>query len=312
MSAEAAHTVAVLGATGCVGRQISAAFASRGARVLAVARRRVPEAQPPGGLPFLPLDIAACGGRELAAILAAERVGTVVNATLGWGGTDEAMHRSNVRPVETIIDALRRLPRRARLVQLGTIHEYGPLPAGVATDEDVEPRPRSPYARAKVIASRKVLDAIDAGDVDGVVLRLTNTIGPHPAMESFLGSLARSMRRADPAEGLDVTVAPARRDYVDVRDAVDAVLMAAHGPCTEPLLNIGSGTASDIRTLVRALAAAAGLPPGSVRERVAEVNSRSAGADWIRVDIGRARRALGWRPRRTLADSMQAMWDTVH
>ncbi|MGC0380064.1 NAD-dependent epimerase/dehydratase family protein [Streptomyces sp. SAI-129] len=308
---EATHTVAVLGATGCMGRQISAAFASRGARVLAVARRRVPEAQPPGGPPFIPLDIAACGGRELAAILTTERVATVVNATLGWGRTDEEMHRSNVRPVETVIDALRRLPRRTRLVQLGTIHEYGPLPEGVATDEDVEPRPRSSYARAKVIASRKVLDAVDTGDVDGVVLRLTNTIGPHPAMESFLGSLARSMRRADPAKGLDVTIAPARRDYVDVRDAVDAVVTAAYGPCAEPLLNIGSGTALDIRTLVRALAGAAGLPPGSVRERVAEVNSRSAGADWIRVDIERARRALGWRPRRTLTDSMQAMWDTV-
>ncbi|MCL7495544.1 NAD(P)-dependent oxidoreductase [Streptomyces sp. MCA2] len=300
--------VAVLGATGCVGRHLCAAFAARGTDVVAIARRDAPHLRPH---PFLSLDLARCTGAGLAAILADEGVDTVVNATLGWGSTPEEMAHSNVRPVERLLAALPRLPDPVRLVHLGTIHEYGPVPAGTSLDEDVVPRPASLYAQAKLTASRLVLDAVRRGEVQGSVLRLTNTVGPHPARESFFGALAARLRRTDPAEGLDVTVAAARRDYVDVRDAADAVLAAAAARSAEPLLNIGRGAAVDIHTMVRTLITVSGLPADAVRVSVDDVASRSAGADWIQVDRSRAERSLGWRPRHALATSFRDMWDTV-
>lgn len=300
--------VAVLGATGCVGRHVCAAFAARGHEVVAVARR---EAHVPGARRFLALDLAAGTGGELARTLAAAGAGTVVNATLGWGRTEDEMAHSNVRPVRRLLDALRRMPAPPRLVHLGTIHEYGPLPYGSAVDERAEPHPASLYARSKVTASRMVLDALHAGEVPGTVLRLTNTVGPHPALESFFGALAVRLRRAGPDETLEITIADARRDYVDVRDAADAVVRAADGTGTEPLLNIGRGEAVPIQTLVRALVAASGRAPSAVREHASGVRSRSGGSDWIQVDTARARRTLGWRPRYTVDQSMRAMWETV-
>lgn len=175
--------VAVLGATGCVGRHLCAAFAARGTDV-AIARRDAPHLRPH---PFLSLDLARCTGAGLAAILADEGVDTVVNATLGWGSTPEEMAHSNVRPVERLLAALPRLPDPVRLVHLGTIHEYGPVPAGTSLDEDVVPRPASLYAQAKLTASRLVLDAVRRGEVQGSVLRLTNTVGPHPARRASSG-----------------------------------------------------------------------------------------------------------------------------
>ncbi|MEU8994326.1 NAD-dependent epimerase/dehydratase family protein [Streptomyces caniferus] len=300
--------VAVLGATGCVGRHLCAAFAARGTDVVAIARNDAPHLHPH---PFLSLDLARCTGAELAAVLADQGVDTVVNATLGWGSTPEEMAHSNVRPVERLLAALPRLAEPVRLVHLGTIHEYGPVPAGTSLDEDVAPRPASLYAQAKLTASRLVLAAVRRGEVQGSVLRLTNTVGPHPAKESFFGALAARLRQADPAAGLDVTVAAARRDFVDVRDAADAVLAAASVRSAEPLMNIGRGTAVDIHTLVRTLITVSGLPPHAVRVRRDDVRSRSAGADWIQVDRSRAERSLGWRPRRALATSLRDMWDTV-
>ncbi|MEV5567889.1 NAD-dependent epimerase/dehydratase family protein, partial [Streptomyces sp. NPDC052196] len=214
--ADGTRRVAVLGGTGCVGRHICAAFAERGTEVVAIARREAPHVRP---YRFLPLDVARCTGAELAAVLANERVDTVVNAVLGWAATEEEMAQANVRPVESVLGALRLLPESVRLLQLGSIHEYGPVAAGTPTDETVDPRPASLYGRSKLAASRLVLDAVRRGECRGAVLRLTNTLGPYPSMETFLGTLAVRLRRADPADGLDVTVAAARRDYVDVRDA---------------------------------------------------------------------------------------------
>ncbi|WP_260640136.1 NAD-dependent epimerase/dehydratase family protein [Streptomyces angustmyceticus] len=295
--------VAVLGATGCMGRHLCAAFSAEGSEVVAVARRYAPQV---AAHRFLSLDVAGTAGGELARVLARENVDVVVNATLGWG---DELHYANVQLVERLLDALALLKAPPRLVHLGTIHEYGPVPLGTSIHEGTEPAPENPYAKAKLTASRMVLDAARDGALDGVVLRVANTLGPHPALESFFGSLAVRLRGAEAATGIELTIADARRDYVDVRDAVDAVVRAARIRHADPLLNIGCGRARDVRTLVDELVAAAGLPAETIRERRGEVRSR--GADWIQVDISRAARLLGWRPQYTLGESMRAMWDTV-
>ncbi|MEW1754602.1 NAD-dependent epimerase/dehydratase family protein [Streptomyces angustmyceticus] len=295
--------VAVLGATGCMGRHVCAAFSAEGSEVVAVARRYAPQV---AAHRFLSLDVAGTTSGELARVLAHEELDVVVNATLGWG---DELHYTNVQLVERLLDALAMLPAPPRLVHLGTIHEYGPVPFGTSIHEGTEPAPENPYAEAKLTASRMVLDAARDGALDGVVLRVANTLGPHPALESFFGALAVRLRGADAATGVELTIADARRDYVDVRDAVDAVVRAARVPRADPLVNIGCGRARDVRQLVDELVAAAGLPAETIREQRGEVRSR--GADWIQVDISRAARLLGWRPRFTLGESMRAMWDTV-
>ncbi|WP_030342498.1 NAD-dependent epimerase/dehydratase family protein [Streptomyces sp. NRRL S-1022] len=298
--------VAVLGGTGSVGRQVCAAFAEQGHEVVAVARRPAPHVAP---YRFVPLDLAAADGGELAAVLAREGVGTVVNAVTGWGATDEEMHLLNVRPVEHVVDALRRLPGRPRLVHIGTLHEYGPVPEGSPIHEELPPAPESRYARVKLAASRTVLDATGPDGIDGVVVRLANTLGPHPAAETFLGSLARRLRGTDPSDGIELSISDARRDYVDVRDAAEAIVRAAVRPGVPRLLNIGSGTAVSVRFLVRELLRAAGLPADAVRETGGTVHSH--GGDWTRADITRAGSALDWRPRFTVDESMTALWDSL-
>ncbi|WP_328843055.1 NAD-dependent epimerase/dehydratase family protein [Streptomyces sp. NBC_00258] len=293
--------VAVIGATGCMGRQIASAFAARGTEVVAIARRYTSHV---AAHRFLALDAAHTSSEQLAQLLAEERVGAVVNATLGWG---DELHATNVQLTERLVDALRRTPGSPRLVHLGTIHEYGPVPRGTSIDEKVPPHPQQPYPVSKLIAARLVLDAARAGDLDGVVLRLTNTIGPHPAAESFFGSLAARLR--DDRDTIDLTIAEAHRDYVDSRDAADAVVRAAESPSAHGVFNIGTGRALDIRTLVAALVRAAGRPPESVRGHLGAIRSR--GADWIRVDGARAQRLLGWSPLYSLDASMRALWETV-
>ncbi|MEU5539069.1 NAD-dependent epimerase/dehydratase family protein, partial [Streptomyces sp. NPDC020362] len=255
--ADGPRRVAVLGATGCVGRHVCAAFADRGTHVVAIARHEAPHIRP---YRFLSRDLARCTGAELAAVLADEGVDTVVNATLGWGGTEEEMTYANVQPVERVLGALRLVPQPVRFLQLGSIHEYGPVPAGTATDEAVHPRPTSLYGRSKLAASRLVLDAMRRGECRGAVLRMTNTLGPYPSMETFLGTLAVRLRRTDPAEGLDVTVAAARRDYVDVRDAAAAGVAAARRPDSAPRFKLGRGEAVVILALVRTRVTVSGLP----------------------------------------------------
>lgn len=297
--------VAVLGATGGVGREVCATLARTGHEVLAVARHHRPHV---GGHTFVPLDVAAAEPAELAALLTSERVGVVVNATGGWVLTQEAMEYAHVRLVDRVLAATALMADRPRIVQVGTIHEYGFVPEGVPIDERIRPDPTTAYAVTKHAGSEAVLTATRAGDADGVVLRAVNVCGPHTTEASFLGAVMARLSDATEEEGIELTVADARRDYLDVRDLAEAVVKAAHAPIGGQVVNIGRGEAVSMRELVSLLVSASGFPAHAVRERAAAVESKGGG--WTCADTTLADQLLGWRPRIGLAQSVRDMWAT--
>ncbi|MGW6458107.1 NAD-dependent epimerase/dehydratase family protein [Streptomyces sp. NPDC055078] len=297
-------TVAVLGATGCVGRQVCAAFSRAGHQVLAVARRPAPHT---AAHPFVPFDVAAAEPAEIAGLLASKGVGVVVNATGGWVVTEEAMHHAHVRLVDRLVAGVAEVPWRPRLVHVGTIHEYGFVPSGTSIDESVPPRPSTPYARTKLAGSQAVLAAARVGDIDGVVLRAVNVCGPHPSEASFLGDVLRRLRALSPGERLELMIADAARDYIDVRDVASAVVRAAGAAASGAVFNIGRGEAPTMRELVSTLVEVAGFPPDTVKETGGPVQSKGGG--WTRADIRNATRLLGWRPEFGLRESLRAMWE---
>ncbi|WP_211323451.1 NAD-dependent epimerase/dehydratase family protein [Prauserella marina] len=291
--------MAVIGATGCVGRQICGLAARRGHDVLAIARRKAPHI---ADHTFIPLDVAATSKENIAELLASQRVGTVVNAAGRWGPTEAEMAHSHLGVVQRLVAAQALLDHAPRLVHIGSIHEYGPVPNGTALHEAIEPCPSDMYSQTKLACSMAVLAS------GGVVLRAANMFGPYPPEETFFASLLRRLRGAlRTGETVELAIAEAKRDFVDVRDVATAALAAATAPVSGQVINIGSGVAVDMRELVMTFVAAAGFP--SDRLRTVEGQVRSHGGEWIEVDIGLAGRLLGWRPAFTAAESLRAMWD---
>jgi NDP-hexose 4-ketoreductase len=296
--------IAVLGATGCVGRCVSAALAREGHEVLAVARRGGPAV---AEHLFAGLDVAAVPPVELARLLTGHRVRAVVNVTGGWGTTEEEMRYAHITLVDRLLRALALMDDRPRLVHVGSVHEYGPVPEPLSIGEDLPPRPTTMYARTKLAGSELVLDAARAGRVDALVLRAVNVCGPRTTRASFLGAVAGMLRAADAANPVTLRVADARRDFVDVRDLAEAVVLALASPATGRVVNIGRGEATSMRELVDLLAAAAALPPDALRIEDGPIDSK--GGNWTLADIGLAGRLLGWKPRIPLAEAMRATWE---
>ncbi|TDV38581.1 NAD-dependent epimerase/dehydratase family protein [Actinophytocola oryzae] len=297
--------VAVVGGTGSVGRHVCAAFADEGHDVVVIARNPSAES---AGHGFVAMDVAACDPADLTAVLAENRISVVVNAAGSWSNDEDELTTAHVRLLVNLVAAVSATPGRPRLVHVGTVHEYGPQPPGTSVTETTVPAPITAFARTKLASSQLVLGAAGRGQVNAVVLRVSNVYGPDPAKGSFLGFLTEKLRDIDPRDPdarLELTIADARRDYVDSRDVARAVLQAARLPVSGQVFNIGSGTAVSMRELVFAMVRAAGLSHSVVREKAAAV--RSKGGDWTRVDASIARVALGWRPRHTLAESVRAM-----
>lgn len=302
----------VLGGTGWVGRHVCQRFAEHGYDVVVSARNYAAHVAPQR---FRAFDLAEASVEAIGALLRSERPDVVVNATAsinatdGWDRTEAEHRRFNVTMVERVLAAVAALPWPVRVVHLGTIHEYGPVPPGTAMAETQRGTPTSGYARSKLAGSEAVLRAAAEHGVDGVVLRLVNLCGPHPSPESFLGKVLRLLREAGSTGTVTLTVAPARRDYLDVRDASRAVVAAAVSAASgvgSRTFNIGSGRAVELRRLVLMLAAEAGVPPERLDLHGGPVNS--LGGEWTQADITLAGDVLGWHPSIELRESLGDMW----
>ncbi|WP_433170061.1 NAD-dependent epimerase/dehydratase family protein [Actinoallomurus sp. CA-150999] len=292
----------VLGGTGYVGRHVCAALTARGHDVLVVART-------PGdgdGLRFAAMDVAAADPGELVELLRRERPTAVVNSAGGvWNVTEAQMLHSNVRLVEHLAAALAALEWRPRLVHLGSVHEYAPVPAPSPIDERTPTAPATLYGRTKLRATEVLLAA--RHEVDCTVLRVSNMLGPGAPRGSLPGLVAERLRTAAAAGEravLRFRALGAQRDFVDVRDVAGAVAECATAERLPTVINIGRGEATCARTLVELLIKVSGVPA----DLLVEEGEGPDPADRQQMDISVARALLGWIPSHGLEDSVRALW----
>lgn len=298
------HGTAVLGGSGFLGRHVCAALRHSGARVVSVARRPAP------GFASVRADLARGPVTALSQLLLRDRIATVVNAAGAvWGYDAAALEESNVRLVERLREAAAAVPWRLRFVQIGTVFEYAPPPYGHRLTERAPLQPSTAYGASKLRGGEAVLAATADGLWDGLVLRATTCIGPGQPPEGLLGRVEAALRAAHRAKrSALIRLAPltARRDVVDCRDLAAAVAAAAASPAAGCAVNIGSGSAVPVRRLVDLLVTASGVPAQVLEEGAA--TGRSAGIDWLAVDIQRAGELLGWRPRYSRNETVRDMW----
>ncbi|MGW8575912.1 NAD-dependent epimerase/dehydratase family protein [Streptomyces niveus] len=314
--------VVVLGGTGYLGRRIGEAFAADGALVHLVSRNPANDgpandvaAKDGGPGPWsVRMDLLTARPRELTEFFGSVRPDVVVNAAgRVWRADEAEMTEGNADLVARVTESLAELPRGPRLIQLGTVHEYGAGTPGAGTSEDQEPAPVTPYGRTKLLGTRIVQRAAAEHGLDGVVLRLANVIGAGAPAGSLFGMVAAHLGEAARAESLgekpdELRLPPLRahRDVLDAHDAVDAVRAAATAPGADlrgQVVNIGRGEAVPVHTLIHRMVELSGVDLPVV-ETAADQPVRTD-AEWLQLDVSRALRLLGWQPRRTLDASLR-------
>jgi UDP-glucose 4-epimerase len=203
----------------------------------------------------------------------------------------------NVRGVRGVAELA--ASQGVQVVLASSSHVYG-LWHDQPVTEDAEPRPTSPYSKAKLRAE----DELRQVAVGGWSLRLGTVFGPGEygprAVPSFIRALLRGESPVVHGDGTDVY------DYVHVRDVarafVAACLDATHGHGAP--INIGSGVGRTTLEVLRTVAQAIDRPPTS---RMIP-SSREGARLVLRCD--RARRELGFLARESFHEGVleEARW----
>ena len=158
--------------------------------------------------------------------------------------------------------------------------------------------PISPYGIAKLAAERYWLMLCAHHGFPGTVLRYFNTYGPGQTPTPYVGVITifinRLLRGETPVIYGD---GEQRRDFVHVDDIVSANLATLDGDAAGRILNVGTGRATTVNEIARALIAELhpGLEPRYAPAQEGEMRNAVA-------DVSAIRAALGWAPARTQVD----------
>jgi UDP-glucose 4-epimerase len=217
--------------------------------------------------------------------------------------------RSSLAPHDEEIPVLRRILRALRhrpgvgftfLSSGGAV--YGDV-ARLPIREDVECHPVSPYAATKLAAERRVLVASREFGLDARILRIANAYGGRQRHDTGQGVVATMLHAA--RTGSPVRIfgdGSAVRDYVDARDAADAVVALSHVEGRGRIVNVGTGSGHQVVEVRRVVERVTGT---SLDVRFEPARPSDVGA--VVLDVSRLRRLVPWDPR-SLADGVEDAW----
>ena len=219
-----------------------------------------------------------------------------------WRRIDDC-YRVNVEGSENVAAAARALSATCRLVVASSAEVYGPAPeAELPVSEARDLRPGSPYALTKAAVERICLP------LGAIAVRSFNLIGPGQGANFALPSFAAQLAAIE--AGLEEPVLrvgnlTARRDFVHVDDGADAYALLAERGEPGSVYNVARGEAVAIEAALRRLIEISGV---EVEVRQDPDRMRPADVPAMCGDASRLR-ALGWRPRRSFDQALEAIWE---
>ena len=212
-------------------------------------------------------------------------------------------HDVNLQGTLNVLEAARQA-RVGRLVFASSAAVYGDAP-GLPKHEGMLPAPIAPYALEKLASEHYLAIFARLYGVETVALRYFNVFGPRQDPSSpYSGVISVFASRARRAEPLTIFGdGQAYRDFIYVKDVVEANLLAAQTPgISGHVFNVARGEKTTLLALVKMI--------GRVVGRELEVRHAAPRAGDIAesvADITRAKRELGYVPKVAVEEGLRRL-----
>lgn len=224
-------------------------------------------------------------------------------ASVGQSATAAAMTwQVNVGGTLNLAAALRAQRPDCTVLFGSSVEVYGASFNHGVVDEDTPPAPLSPYARSKQAAEWVLGDVLSQSN-QLIVARPCNHSGPGQTEDFVLPAFAAQIAAIEAGRQspvMRVGNLDAARDFLDVRDVVDAYLALLAATSTLPsraIFNIASGKPRTIASMLDRLMALSNTPIAVEQD---SARLRPSDVPITRIDASRLRTTIGWRPARDI------------
>ncbi len=286
----------VTGGSGFLGRHLLDRLAGEPVQVVAIGRHRLERPD----VRWIEADLA--DPPRLLQVLEALAPSAIFHLAGKTPPADsQSLYAANQRATVNLIDALAAIGRPTRVILTGSAAELGPVPTDeLPVGEAYPARPDTDYGRSKLAATEAALAA--KSPIETVIARVFNPIGPGLPASQALGRFAAMLASGSGPLTLDVGDLESRRDFIDVRDVAEALVMLARADSTG-LFHVGTGQSRSIGEGLDALIRLSGRDV-----RIVVDPSRPRGPADSRADARRITGEAGWAPRISFEESVADLW----
>jgi GDP-4-dehydro-6-deoxy-D-mannose reductase len=300
--------VLVTGAAGFVGGHLLDLLQQHGTEIVGWHRR--PHRPDRGGVTWMHVDLldpaAVVRAMETVRPSAVYHLAGSAHVAQSWQHIRETFE-GNVLATHHLLESLRGLNIKPRVLVACTGHVYAPQPRPIREDDEL--KPASPYATSKLAVEMLATRAWESDSIPAIVARAFNHVGPRQDPSYVAPTIARQIAMIEQGGSepvLKVGRLEPKRDLSDVRDTVRAyAALMEHARPGVPY-NVCSGQAIAIGELVRTFA---GLAVGEIR--VVEDPSRFRPSDppLLVGDRSRITAETGWTPQIALEQTVRDLLD---
>lgn len=282
----------VLGGNGFVGSHLVDRLLEQGHAVRVLDKYPETFRQPLSGIEYCQGDF---GNRGLVAeaLDDIDVVFHLISTTLPKTSNDDPAFDIQSNLIDTIHLLEQCVTRRVKKVVFvssgGTV--YGP-PQWLPVKENHPTEPVCSYGISKMAIEKYLALYLHLYGLDYAVVRLSNPYGERQNPRGIQGAIPVFMDRVLRNETIEIWGdGSVIRDFIYIRDVVEAMTLAACSNTGQKIFNIGSGAGLSLNDLIAAIGKTCETTP-SVRYSPA----RTFDVPAIYLDISRAREELAWTP----------------
>ena len=300
----------VTGAAGFIGSAICRRLVAEGHDVVGLDDLSVGSAEQLADVPEVRLEVADIRDGEAVA-RAAKGCDVILHQAAMKSvprSIEEPERYTDVNVLGTLNVLLAARDASASVVSASSSSVYGDQDRFPLT-EDMELRPRSPYAASKLAGEAYCRAWWASFGVPTVSLRYFNVYGPGQDPDSEYAAVVTRFTVACLTGGRPVIYGDGEqaRDFTFIDDVVEANLLAARAPeeARGRAFNIGGGAEpTSVNRLLELIAASCGVEPEPVHEPERQGDIRRSEAD-----VGLARTLLGFEPKVGIVDGLRRTVD---
>ncbi|MBN1232906.1 MAG: NAD-dependent epimerase/dehydratase family protein [Candidatus Coatesbacteria bacterium] len=224
-----------------------------------------------------------------------------VRKSIGKDFSNYAYH--NIVVTQKLLDACIDIPVKS-FVYSSSSSIYGNA-LKFPTDENTIPAPVSPYGITKLAGEHLAMVYHKAFKIPSVVLRFFTVYGKRQRPDMAFKIIIDKMKKGESIEIYGD--GNQTRDFTYIDDVVSGILAASSGNASGEIFNIGGGSRYSLLGAIEIIRKVSGIDPKLVYKNGLEIDAKDTSAD-----ITKAFNILGYKPRTTLKDGLQKMWNDLN
>jgi GDP-4-dehydro-6-deoxy-D-mannose reductase len=217
---------------------------------------------------------------------------------------------TNVQGTLNLLEALRKSEPDAKMIYIGSGAVYGDVSVSRQPITEDEPmNPVTPNGVSKMAADQLCYFYGEAYGLNVVRVRPFNLVGPGQSDNLVCSAFARQLAEVNLGlrdHKMSVGNLSSSRDFLDVRDFVQALILLSENGREGEVYNLCSGQATQIQAVLDTLISLSGLEIeiqyDPARMQQADVPAQVGSNSKIGEDVG-------WQPEISFEQSLQEMWE---